>query len=121
MGSPLIHLQAPVFIPSILLYGPPGSGKTMLVRAIATHLNATILDISPYTASESPFKGENKGLNKMLYIAFRVAKEYPPAIIYIDECEKYFAGGKGKKKKKKARGEFGKLKKDLVGHKKFIK
>ena len=55
-------------------------------------------------------------------MAFRTAKEYPPAIIYIDECEKYFAGGKGKKKKKKkAGGEFGKLKKDLKGHKKYIK
>ena len=124
MGSPNLRQNGPVTTSSILLYGPAGVGKTMIARAIASHINAIFIDISPYTASESPYKGESKGLNKMLYIAFRVAKEYPPAVIYIDEVEKYFAGGKGKKSKKKkgkGKGDFFKLKKDLVGHKKFIK
>ena len=122
MGSPNLRQNGPVTTSSILLYGPPGVGKTMIARAIATHINALFIDISPYTASESPYKGESKGLNKMLYIAFRVAKEFSPAVIYIDEVDKYFTGGKGKKKKKKkGKGEFSKLKKDLVGHKKFIK
>lgn len=31
----------------LLLYGPPGSGKTLFVRAIATELGALFIDLSP--------------------------------------------------------------------------
>jgi len=59
----------------------------------------------------------------MLYMAFTVALEFAPSLIYMDEIEKYFpgAGGKKKKKKKRGKGPFGKLKKDLTGHKKRLR
>ena len=44
-GSKFVKSQTP-HIRSILLYGPAGVGKTMLVEAVASHLNAIILDLS---------------------------------------------------------------------------
>lgn len=46
LGSEHVHRAAPL-VNSLLLFGPAGSGKTMLSRAIALHANATLLDLSP--------------------------------------------------------------------------
>jgi len=126
MGSSYIRETISFHTPSLLLYGPKGCGKTQLVRAIATHLNAIIIDLSPFTIQDI-YVGERNGHQRLLYSAFKVAREFQPAIVYIDECEKIFAGGKkgkkGKKKKgKKAAGDSpSRIKKDLVTYKKILK
>jgi SpoVK/Ycf46/Vps4 family AAA+-type ATPase len=126
MGSAYIRETIPFHTPSVLLYGPPGCGKTMLVRAIATHLNAMIIDLSPFTIQDI-YVGERNGHQRLLYSAFKIAREFQPAIIYIDECEKIFAGakkGKGKKKKGGKKGDPSapsRIKKDLITFKKLLK
>jgi hypothetical protein len=44
-GSPFVKQQTPL-VRSVLLCGPSGVGKTMLVESVARHLNAIILDLS---------------------------------------------------------------------------
>ena len=72
-----------------------GSGKTLCVRALATECNAMIIDISPSTI-ESKATDKNS-IAKMFYMAFTVAKEFQPAILYLDECDQVFGAAKKKK------------------------
>ena len=126
MGSMYIRETISSHTPSLLLYGPKGCGKTQLVRAIATHLNAIIIDLSPFTI-QGIYEGEKNGHLRLLYSAFKVAREFQPAIVYIDECDQIFSGakkGKKGKKKKAKKGEGGsaaRMKKDLVTYKKLLK
>jgi len=67
----------------ILLCGPPGSGKTMIARALSAEINANFLELR---GSEvfNPFYGESE---KVITEVFRKAKEKTPAIILIDEID----------------------------------
>ncbi|GMH89959.1 hypothetical protein TrST_g13451 [Triparma strigata] len=86
---------------SVLLYGPPGSGKTLMAQAVANELGALFINLSP-DKLEGKFTG-NKEATKLMHMAFTVAKEpsFAPAVIYFDQAADYFkAKAKGKKKKK---------------------
>jgi ATP-dependent 26S proteasome regulatory subunit len=103
-----------------LFFGPHGSGKTLIIRALASECDALVLELSPLTLE--PKINDKKELNKMLAMTFNVAKTFPPAIIYMDEVENIF---KGKKKKKKGAGgaagpNFTKLRKTLTKYKKKV-
>jgi SpoVK/Ycf46/Vps4 family AAA+-type ATPase len=47
LGSTLIRKRHPAHVRSILFYGPEGTGKTLMVRAVASETKSIIFDLSP--------------------------------------------------------------------------
>ncbi len=70
----------------ILLYGPPGCGKTLLAKAIANESEANFISIKgPELLSK--WVGESE---KAVRKVFRKARQVAPAIIFIDEIDSLF-------------------------------
>ncbi|KAK9894153.1 26S proteasome subunit P45 [Cystobasidium minutum MCA 4210] len=67
----------------VLLHGPPGTGKTMLVKAVAHHTTAAFIRV---VGSEFVQKYLGEG-PRMVRDVFRLARENAPAIIFIDEVD----------------------------------
>ncbi|RDD36340.1 26S protease regulatory subunit 6B [Trichoplax sp. H2] len=67
----------------VLMYGPPGCGKTMLAKAVAHHTTASFIRV---VGSEFVQKYLGEG-PRMVRDVFRLAKENAPAIVFIDEID----------------------------------
>ncbi|GET87003.1 hypothetical protein, conserved [Leishmania tarentolae] len=109
LGSQVVHDLAP-HPTGLLLYGAPGSGKTLLAYAIANESGARFFNLSPANFPTT------KGIAKIVQVVFYTARMKGPSVIYIDHIEKIFPAKGGKKGKKKdgelTRGK--KLKKELL-------
>jgi len=67
----------------ILLHGEPGTGKTMLAKAVAKSTNATFIEV---VGSELVQKFIGEGA-KLVSEIFKLAKEKAPSIVFIDELD----------------------------------
>ncbi len=67
----------------VILYGSPGTGKTLIAKAVANSTSATFLRV---VGSELIQKYLGDG-PKLVRELFRVAEEHAPSIVFIDEID----------------------------------
>ncbi|XP_067002371.2 dynein regulatory complex protein 11 [Anabrus simplex] len=106
LGNNMIHQMAPL-VKSLLIAGPHGCGKDMLVHAICTEVGAVLFDLSPANIV-GKYPGKS-GLIMLVHLVNKVSRLLQPSVIYMDGAEKPFV----KKVPKTDKTDPKRLKKDL--------
>ena len=88
----------PISVRGVMLYGPSGAGKTMMVEAIANHLGAMLINFSPNSIKDKADILKSKP-EKLIHAIYKVSvdddasrelgKTNPlaPVVVYMDNCE----------------------------------
>lgn len=70
-------------VSGILLYGPPGCGKTYIIKALAEELGRYYMEIKPSDVGSIYINGTSNNIAEK----FKEAKKNAPSVIFIDEIE----------------------------------
>jgi vacuolar protein-sorting-associated protein 4 len=71
----------------MLLFGPPGCGKTLLAAAVATEIDATFVSIDAASIMSKWLGEAEQNVAKLFGSARKSAQEGKPAIVFIDELD----------------------------------
>ena len=83
----------------LLLFGPPGNGKTMIAKCVAAECESTFFSISASSIT-SKFVGDAERIMRTL---FNLAREKAPSIIFIDEIDSMLTARGGKNEAESSR------------------
>ncbi|NXX91088.1 DRC11 protein, partial [Centropus bengalensis] len=96
LGSQTVHEKAPL-VKALLLAGPAGVGKKMLVHAICTETGANLFNLSASNIT-GKYPGESD-VRMMLHMVLKVAKQLQPSVVWIGETEQVFSKDAAKDEK----------------------
>jgi vacuolar protein-sorting-associated protein 4 len=71
----------------MLLFGPPGCGKTLLAAAVATEIDATFYSIDAASIMSKWLGEAEQNVSKLFNSARKSSNEGKPAIVFVDEVE----------------------------------
>jgi vacuolar protein-sorting-associated protein 4 len=71
----------------ILLFGPPGCGKTLIAAAVATELDATFYSIDAASIMSKWLGEAEQNVAKLFCSARKSSNEGKPAIVFVDELD----------------------------------
>ncbi len=74
-GSQAVHEKAP-HVKSVMLTGPRGVGKKILVHAVCTETGANMFDLTPATIAATTKYAGKAGLAMLLHMVFKVRVQY---------------------------------------------
>ena len=71
----------------ILLFGPPGCGKTLLAAAVATEIDATFISVDAASVMSKWLGEAEQNVARLFATVRKTASEGRPAIVFIDELD----------------------------------